>query len=159
MRNLAAGPATEPFPFGEAATPKRLRGRVCYDPLPCTACRSCEQVCSGGAIRFDRTAEGLQFMLWHDTCAFCGLCAFYCPTDAIRLTQDWHLAHTEDRKFAMVETGLIPTIACAECGTAALATAPAADLFGHPPTPDELERLRPYCPRCRRKKAAEGRRP
>ncbi len=30
-RNLALGPSTDPFPFGETFTPKALRGRVKFD--------------------------------------------------------------------------------------------------------------------------------
>ncbi len=155
IRNLVAGPSTDPFPFGETFTPATLRGRVEYHPADCVACRACEQVCVGGAIRFDKTPEGLRFLLWHDSCTFCGLCAFYCPTEGITLTDDWHLAHPQSRKFAMVEEGTIPTIRCAACGAQALATAPAAALFDHPPTPAEVEEMRSYCPRCRRKVAAE----
>jgi formate hydrogenlyase subunit 6/NADH:ubiquinone oxidoreductase subunit I len=153
IRNLVAGPSTDPFPFGETFTPKGLRGRVVYDPAGCTACRACEQVCVSGAIRFGKTPEGMQFILWHDTCTFCGLCAFYCPTGAISLTDDWHLAHAQDRKYDMVEKGLIPTIRCAGCGAATLATAPAAKLFDHEPSLEEVENLRRYCPRCRLKVA------
>lgn len=156
IRNLVAGPSTDPFPFGETFTPKALRGRVLYDPSRCTACRACEQVCVGGAIRFDKTPEGMRFLLWHDTCTFCGLCAFYCPQDAIEMSSDWHLAHLQDEKFEMVERALIPAGHCAECGAEYVATAPTAGLFsGYEPSPGELESLRQYCPRCRRKKAAE----
>jgi len=159
LQNLLAGPATEPFPFGEALTPKGLRGRVQYDPHTCVGCRTCELSCAGGAIRIEMKPEALEFTLWHDTCAFCGLCAFYCPTDAIRLSDDWHLSHTDDRKFEMIEKGRIPAIHCAACGEECYATQPAADLFDHPPSREELERLRGYCPRCRRKLAAEGAQP
>jgi len=156
IRNLVAGPSTDPFPFGETFTPPALRGRVVYDPSRCTACRACEQVCVGGAIRFDKTPEGMRFLLWHDTCTFCGLCAFYCPQDAIAMSNDWHLAHLQDEKFDMVERSLIPMGHCAECGADYVAIAPTAKLFsGYAPSADEVESLRQYCPRCRRKKAAE----
>lgn len=42
IRNLVAGPSTDPFPFGETFTPATLRGRVEYHPADCIACRACE---------------------------------------------------------------------------------------------------------------------
>jgi formate hydrogenlyase subunit 6/NADH:ubiquinone oxidoreductase subunit I len=156
FRNLMAGPSTDPFPFGETFTPKKLRGRVVYDASKCTSCRTCEQVCIGGAIRFDNTPDGRRFLLWHDTCTFCGLCVFYCPQGALAMTDDWHLSHTQDEKFKLVEHGLMPKAKCAACGAEYVVVAPTAKAFaGYAPSADEVEALRQYCPRCRRKKAAE----
>lgn len=150
-RNLALGPSTDPFPFGETFTPDALRGRVVFNAADCTACRCCEQVCIGGAIRFTKTADGIHFLLWHNTCTFCGLCEFYCPTHAIALSQDWHLSHGNEDKFAMVEDGLLPNIACTECGATAVAMAPNPSAFTEPPTASQKEQYRHLCPRCRRK--------
>ncbi|MDR3518173.1 MAG: 4Fe-4S binding protein [Azospirillaceae bacterium] len=150
-RNLALGPSTDPFPFGETFTPKGLRGRVEFDAENCTACRYCEQVCIGGAIRFSKTPEGMRFLLWHNTCTFCGLCEFYCPTHAIHLTEDWHLAHGNEDKYAMVENGLLPTIVCTQCGAEAIAIAPNPTAFKEPATEGQKEQYRHLCARCRRK--------
>lgn len=151
MRNLALGPSTDPFPFGETFTPDGLRGRVEFKPTTCTACRFCEQVCIGNAIRFQKKPTGMYFQLWHNTCTFCGLCEFYCPTDAIHLTNDWHLSHPNDDKFAMVENGVLPTITCTNCGTEAIAVAPRPDQCSRPLTPEELDQYRHLCVKCRRK--------
>lgn len=159
-RNLMQGPYTDPFPFGPTFTPKDLRGRVAFDEKNCTGCRACEQVCVGGAIRFDKTPEGLRFLLWHNTCTFCGLCEFYCPTKAIHLTNDWHMAHAATDKFTQTEAGLIAYTTCAQCGVKALASAPNVIGLEPPVGPEEFEQLRNLCPGCRRKALlARGKQP
>jgi len=150
-RNLRDGPYTEPFPFAPAPAPKRLRGRISFDAPTCEGCRICEEMCPSGAIRFEKTADGLGFACWHNSCVFCGNCAFYCPTGSIWQTDDWHLAHTQDEKFAMVEFGLIPNQTCAECGAKALATMPAVRRAKPPLADEEIGRLKQLCPRCRAK--------
>jgi formate hydrogenlyase subunit 6/NADH:ubiquinone oxidoreductase subunit I len=156
MRNLISGPSTDPFPFGDTFTPKSLRGKVVYKASACTACRFCEQCCVGGAIRFDKTPEGLRFLLWHNSCTFCGLCEFYCPTDALTMSDDWHLAHAQDQKFDMVERGVIPNGKCAECGAPMLMTAPNPNAFDHTPSQEEIDHLQHLCPKCRRKVSKGG---
>lgn len=154
--NVLSGPSTDPFPFGDTFTPENLRGRVSFDPSRCTTCRACEQVCAANAIRFDTTPDGKRFLLWHDSCMFCGLCAFYCQQGALTMTNDWHLAHPQADKYAMVEHGVVPNAECASCGAKYVAIAPTAKLFArHAATEDEIEGLRQYCPRCRRKQATE----
>lgn len=151
VRNLALGPSTDPFPFGDTFTPDKLRARVAFKEVTCVACRSCEQVCVGGAIRFDRLPDGIHFTLWHNSCVFCGLCEFYCPTDAIHLTTDWHLSHANADKYDMVEQGLLPTIKCTECGTETPAIAPRPEQCKRPLTDAELDAYRHQCPKCRKK--------
>lgn len=154
-RNLINGPATTPFPFGPAWTPERLRGRIVFKTASCTGCRACEQVCAPGAIRFDKTPEGLRFMMWHNTCVFCGLCEFYCPTDAIRQSDDWHMAHAVADKFTMAIRETIPYVACAGCGNKALASAPNPVGVVPPFSAAEIEQQRNLCPACRKKALAE----
>lgn len=151
LRNLRQGPYTEAFPFAPAPTPKKLRGRISFNATNCEGCRICEKVCPANAIRFARTPEGMTFDCWHSTCVFCGNCEFYCPTDAIQQTNDWHLSHTQAEKFDMVEHGMIPMQVCTECGGKALATAPVVSTAKPPVTPEEIEQLRPLCPKCRAK--------
>jgi formate hydrogenlyase subunit 6/NADH:ubiquinone oxidoreductase subunit I len=150
-RNLKHGPYTEAFPLGPAFTPERLRGRITFNADHCEGCRLCERVCPAGAIRFTKTAEGMTFDCWHDTCVFCGNCEFYCPTDAIHQTNDWNLAHTQAEKFEMVEHGLIPNQKCVECGATALNTSPMVKNVKPPLSDAEYAEVRARCPKCRAK--------
>ncbi|GLZ24123.1 4Fe-4S ferredoxin [Stutzerimonas stutzeri] len=154
LRNLRQGPATDPFPFGEAFTPKGLRARVRFDAAHCSGCRMCEHVCAAGAIRFDESADGLQFTLWHDSCTFCGLCEHYCATKAIRLTEDWHLAHEQKDKYRMIESGTVAYAACADCGTRFIPMNPALRKLVYADHGQAVERLAALCPDCRRKQSA-----
>ena len=150
-RNLRRGPYTEQFPFGPAKTPEHLRARITFDPKQCEGCRLCEKVCPAGAIRFTRTPGGMTFDCWHATCVFCGTCEFYCPTKAVKQSNDWHLAHAQGDKYAQVEHGLIPNQICVECGAKALDTAPAVSHIKPALTETELTDLRARCPKCRNK--------
>ena len=151
-RNLRDGPYTEAFPLGPPApAPKRLRGRIAFDPATCEGCLLCEKLCPSGAIRFTRTPEGLAFDCWHGTCVFCGTCEFYCPTKSVRQTNLWSLAHKDADKFALAEHGLIPAIVCAECGGKGLDTAPNVSKVRPKLSAEELAALRARCPKCRNK--------
>ncbi len=151
-RNLRRGPYTEPFPFGPPSpTPKRLRGRISFDPAICEGCLLCEKLCPSGAIKFTRTPGGMTFDCWHPTCVFCGTCEFYCPTKAIHQTNDWHLAHFQSEKFGMTEHGLIPNLVCADCGGKGLNTVPNTAKIKPALSADELVQLQARCPKCRAK--------
>lgn len=150
-RNLKHGPYTEAFPFAPAKTPENFRGRIAFKAEDCEGCRLCEKVCPAGAIRFARTADGMTFDCWHDTCVFCGTCEFYCPTKAVHQTDDWHLAHVQAEKFQQVEHGLIPNQVCVECGAKGLDTAPSVAKVKPPLSDEEYTALRGRCPKCRQK--------
>lgn len=155
-RNLIQGPSTDPFPFGETSTPKGYRGRVRFDASACVGCRMCEHVCAGGAIRFEESESELRFTLWHNTCTFCGLCQHYCQTKAIALTEDWHLSHRQSEKFAMVEQGTIPFVACLGCETLMIPVAKELMRLAYRETNQDIDRLARLCPDCRRKQATTG---
>lgn len=150
-RNLFRGPVTDPYPFGPTVTEKRFRGAIAFDAPSCEGCKLCERVCPSGAIKFSKDPGGLAFDCWHDTCVFCGTCAFYCPTGSIVQTAEWALAHGQAEKYRVVAHGLIPNQTCTECGATALDTAPAQTGVKPPFTAEEFTKVRGMCPKCRAK--------
>jgi formate hydrogenlyase subunit 6/NADH:ubiquinone oxidoreductase subunit I len=152
--NLFRRPLTEPFPLGPAEEPINYRGRVAVDAEKCVGCSTCAQVCVGQAIRLEEREEGIRLMVWHASCTFCGLCEYYCPTDAIYQTKDWSLHHANADKYAMSEDVLVPYQHCADCGTRLMVPRDnvfAASTVGR----DRVDAAHgPRCDACRRKAQA-----
>lgn len=117
-RNITQGSAAEVFPFAEAHTPARFRGQVRLDPSLCVGCKVCHHVCAGGAIHISEHADGsgYDFIVWHNSCALCGMCQHYCPTKAITLSTDWHNAHRQSEKYTWCEEHFVPFLECEGCG-------------------------------------------
>ncbi|MDR1359939.1 MAG: 4Fe-4S dicluster domain-containing protein [Deltaproteobacteria bacterium] len=150
-RNLLEGPATDPFPFKEAFTPKRLRGKVALNPDLCLGCGICRHVCPGEAIRIepDEEGKGYLFSVWHNTCALCASCRHFCPTGAITLNADWHNAHLQTDKYSHAEHHFVPYSRCAGCGSPLRMLPPgiAARLYAH--SPIDMTSVMKLCPSCR----------
>lgn len=129
---------------------KGLRGKVQINHKACTACRTCEHVCAGNAIRFEeaRDGRGLHFVVWHNSCAFCGLCQYYCPTKAIRLTEDCHTVHLQKDKYDYVEQSFIKYIPCSSCGKPMIPVALELLALAYGDT-DGVEHLAELCEKCR----------
>lgn len=157
LRNIAQGPATIKYPFEDTPVPEKLRGKIKHNPDLCLTCHICEYVCAGGAIRFEETADkkGVNFMLWHNTCTFCGLCAHYCPTKAIQMTNDYHTAHRQSEKFAYMEKTLVKKQLCICCG-APIIPLPKKMLELIYGQGGDLKGLSRMCPQCRRKALWKG---
>ena len=114
--NLFRPPRTEPLSDNAPPTPIAYRGRVAVDESKCVGCSTCAQVCACQAIRLNEEDEGIRLTVWHSHCSFCGLCEFYCPTDAIYLTNDWDLSHASGDTYAMQESVLARYQICEDCG-------------------------------------------
>jgi hydrogenase-4 component H len=154
IENLRKGPATEVFPFGPATTPAAYRGKVVIDAASCVACKMCEHVCAGGAIRFTEDTEGMHFLIWHNTCVSCGLCEVYCPTKAIQLTTDWHRSHRQEDKYRQIDRATIPFATCTSCGNKFLGARDALMKVAFKGVGKNETRLLDLCTDCRR--AASG---
>lgn len=115
--NLLAGPS-EASPDAPEHTPQRFRGKAQHDAAKCILCGICRYVCAAGAIQVRETADGsgMEFFLWHNSCVFCGLCANHCPTQALTMTTDWHLAHRGEQRFQVREYNFVPYGQCSVCG-------------------------------------------
>jgi hydrogenase-4 component H len=154
--NLRKGPATDAFPFGPATTPDAYRGKVVIDGPACVACKMCEHVCAGGAIRFTEDAESMQFLIYHNSCVSCGLCETYCPTKAIKLTTDWHRAHLQEDKYRQVDRATIPFATCTSCGTKFLGARDALMKVAFKGVGTNETRLLDLCTDCRRTASFRG---
>jgi len=133
-----------------------LRGKIRFNAAACVGCRMCQHVCAGGAIRFDENDAGLRFTLWHNSCAFCGLCSHYCPTKALTVTDEWQMSHRQKDKYCLVEQGDVPFVPCIGCGNLLLPMAPELLQVAYRKTNLEIDRLRTLCPECRQKQSIGG---
>ena len=156
-RNIIQGPATIAFPFREAHTPQRFRGRVTMSPEKCVGCAICRHVCAGRAIRIEQNSDktGYNFTIWHNTCALCGLCRHFCPTSAISMTNDWHNAHLQSDKYSWAEHHFVPYLRCAGCEAPIRMLPPelATRVYAHSPV--DMTQLMKLCPNCRQVAAAQ----
>ena len=150
FRNLLEGPSTDPFPLGETFTPERLRGKCVVDPDLCMGCGVCKNACAAGAIDISKKEDGYTITIWRDSCCLCASCRHYCPTGAMSITNDWHHAHEDKDKFAMLEQHTIKYEPCAHCGALIrpLPLKMAEKLYAknNEVKADEIRRL---CPKCR----------
>jgi Ni,Fe-hydrogenase III small subunit/ferredoxin len=132
-----------------------LRGKMHFNAAACVGCRMCEHVCAGGAIRFEEMPGGLKFTLWHNSCAFCGLCSHYCPTKALAATGEWQLAHLQQDKYRQVEQGIVPLVPCSGCGTPMLPVAPELLRAAYRSVSRETAELQKLCTECRQQRNAQ----
>jgi formate hydrogenlyase subunit 6/NADH:ubiquinone oxidoreductase subunit I len=157
VRNLLQGPSTIQYPFEDSPAPEKLRGKIKHNPEACVACRMCEYVCAGGAIRIQESEDknGIDFIVWHNTCTFCGLCEYYCPTKAIHLTNDYHTAHSQKDKYNYIERTLVNKQPCIQCGEpmVPLGTILVEKLYGKD---GDAKGLTKMCEKCRRKATWES---
>jgi hydrogenase-4 component H len=85
FRNFAHSARTR-RPTDRPPFPKQFRGALKHDATLCTGCEVCSYVCSPGAISFGGHDEKTtSWKYFSGQCSFCGLCAQYCPMNAINL--------------------------------------------------------------------------
>lgn len=158
LKSLLQGAGGAAHPSGDRRpTPPRLRGRVRFDPQSCSLCRVCARVCPSGAIQFGKRPDGLEFVLRHDACVFCGLCALHCESKGLHATSDWHLTHLQSEKDDFLERVAVQFQKCSQCGKQKMPSPVSLMTSLYPGLPHgEIERLRAMCPRCRKADAVPG---
>lgn len=82
--------ATQTTLFEEA--PSRFRGKPVFASNECTGCEACAVTCPAGAISYHKTDDSITLALSYTNCIFCGLCAEYCETNLIQITNEYRLA-------------------------------------------------------------------
>ena len=94
-------------------TPEDFRGRHEIDSEKCIGCGACAQVCSSDAINVSDENGKRIIKVNYGHCSFCAFCQDECPTEAIKLTREYHLL-TKDREAANV-TNEVNLQACSSC--------------------------------------------
>jgi Ni,Fe-hydrogenase III small subunit/Fe-S-cluster-containing hydrogenase component 2 len=97
-------------------TPEGFRGRHEIDREKCIGCGACAQICTAEAIEVMDGPDKRIIKVNYGHCTFCAFCQDECPTQALKLTREYHLL-TNDRQSAKVANE-VNLIDCAFCGEA-----------------------------------------
>jgi len=100
---------------GYWSTPEGFRGKHEFDSEKCIGCGACAQVCSSDAIEVLEKDGKRTIKVDYGHCSFCAFCQDECPTQAIKLTREYHLL-TNDRSTENV-TNEVDLLKCVSCGT------------------------------------------
>jgi len=95
------------------ATPEDFRGRHEIDSEKCMGCGACAQVCSSDAIDVLEENGKRIIKVDYGHCSFCAFCQDECPTEAIKLTREYHLL-TDNRETTNV-TNEVDLRTCSSC--------------------------------------------
>jgi hydrogenase-4 component H len=111
-KGLRTGILTTRYPAVHEQMPEGFRGRPVLDANRCLSeqgCSACVQVCLPAALELKQGVQSdgagvLHLTLDYARCIMCGLCIVACPTDALRMTDDYELAarHREDLRVINV---------------------------------------------------------
>ena len=121
FRNLFK-PVTIEYPAGEwpgrkySQIPPGLRGRPEFDEERCVGCAACVAQCSSGALSYADEDGVRRVSLFLGQCLFCGRCEEICPEEAVKLTEKFELAYSQESEGAYVENE-VELAECKVCGT------------------------------------------
>ncbi len=149
VMNGEATPKTIDTIFKDFSAPESFRGRMDLNPDMCTACRTCETVCPSTAIKITEIAEGHVHNIWHNSCCYCGNCAYFCPTGAIFSTNSFDTVKLQNEKFEDVNSEIIKPSTCSSCGDTYMP--PSRGLLGKGYVHDDVNKLdTSICSKCRK---------
>ncbi len=136
--------------FADFKAPETFRGKISVDDKLCTGCKTCETVCPANAIKIEATPTGFSHTVWHNTCCFCGNCAYYCPTGAISNSYDFKTVRDYAEKYSHTNRIDIEYRECDECKEKY--TPPSHPLLEKSLAPDShhIDKLEHLCPSCRK---------
>lgn len=96
--------------------PEGFRGKHEFDREKCMGCGACAQVCTADAIDVIDGPDKRVLKVNYGHCSFCAVCQDECPTQAIRLTREYHLV-TNNRQTTIVSNE-VDLLNCSICGGA-----------------------------------------
>lgn len=108
--NLVSKPSTELFPKGEPPkAAEGYRGRLHYDPQKCLNCGLCLRVCAPQCMqreveKLENGDQRVTFTFDMTSCTFCAMCADFCTSHAITLTEDYMIVGTQPEDFLVTGT-------------------------------------------------------
>ncbi len=102
--------------FSDFSAPASFRGRMDLNADMCTGCRTCETVCPSTAIKISEDENGFVHKIWHNSCCYCGNCAYFCPTGAIFSTNSFDTVKLQNEKYSDVNVAHIFYDKCSCCG-------------------------------------------
>ncbi|MEM2091881.1 MAG: 4Fe-4S binding protein [Candidatus Bathyarchaeia archaeon] len=94
--------------------PEGFRGKHEFDSEKCMGCGACAQICTADAIDVIDGPDKRIIRVNYGHCSFCAFCQDECPTQALRLTREYHLL-TSDRQTARVANE-VNLVGCSVCG-------------------------------------------
>ncbi|MEM2341379.1 MAG: 4Fe-4S binding protein [Candidatus Bathyarchaeia archaeon] len=98
------------------SAPEGFRGRHEFDREKCIGCGACAQVCTADAIDVIDGPDKRIVRVNYGHCSFCAVCQDECPTQAIKLTREYHLL-TNNRQTTIVSNE-VNLLNCSICGGA-----------------------------------------
>lgn len=108
--NLVSKPSTERFPAGDPPkAAEGYRGRLHYDANKCLNCGLCIRVCAPQCMhreveKLENGDQRVSFTFDMTSCTFCAMCADFCTSHAITMTDDYMIVGTEPKDFLVKGT-------------------------------------------------------
>ncbi len=135
--------------FQDFSAPQTFRGKMALHEGMCTGCRTCETVCPSTAIKISKTDDGFTHNIWHNSCCYCGNCAYFCPTGAIYSTNNFDTAKLSNHKYTDINIAHIEYETCTKCQEKFMP--PSRGLLGKAYVHDDVNKLNAkICPSCRK---------
>ena len=94
--------------------PEGFRGKHEFDAEKCIGCGACARICSSDAIDVIDEGGTRTIRINYGHCSFCAFCQDECPTEALKLTGEYHLL-ADDRKMIEVKNE-VELARCVSCG-------------------------------------------
>jgi len=117
FKHLFNKPVTIQYPEVKLKLPEKSRNRIAVIIDDCIGCYQCERACPVQCIEIEtvkalpgedlgKTSDGRKKALWvtkfdidFAKCCFCGLCVYPCPTECIKMTEEYEYSVYDRRNL------------------------------------------------------------